>query len=780
MKRKAIHTVCGLLLAAAMTLGMTAGPTLAEGENPAGDTAEAAVEVTENPTLENGRLRLDLDLSNGFFQVTDKATDMVYASNPVDYELDMVAQGVNITRMISQILVTYLDANRSIDEVNSFVGATSEGGLTAARRGDSLLVTYTFAEQGFVIPLEYRLTEDSLLVTIDYAHVQETGDCRVLNITLLPFFGAARQGDEGAFILPDGSGSYIGFNNGRFAQGEYRREIYGGDLTQVSTTKPNDYKPVLLPMFAGLYTHVTPPAQEPEEEPDETEETDETAEAEEDGETAAAPAGRDVQAGFLAAIREGAADSEVAVSVAGYDTGYNTANFTFLYRTNMETTLLSRTWAEIKRILYAEERSLPRNPQVEYRFLQGEQATIKGAADVYAAMLLAGETRGDSLNNALYLDIAAAVRTQQQFLGFGYQDITPLTTLDQTQSMLEELQAGGVEDFVVRLRGLDSSGAYYGKIDSKLAVDGKLGSVKQLAALTERWKNVFPEVQLTQFTSGGNGVYAFLHSVTAVNKKTAKLFDYHYATGLRDYDRPTRYLLRPANVEKAVQKLQTSLDKSGLTTLAPTSLGQDLYSNYGGENNSIGAVQDTFTGLLASLGEKNRLLLEAPNAYAMPYADALLYLPHTDSGHFVSNGAIPFVQMVLDGLRGYSVPAVNYAADPHVMLLHAVESNSALAYSVMGASYEEVARTSMNSLYASDYAQWKDAILAAEQELMQVREKTGGSAIADYAFLDKELRRVTFTNGAQLMVNYGAVSRTVDGTTVAAKSYVFVEGEGAQ
>lgn len=61
---------------------------------------------------------------------------------------------------------------------------------------------------------------------------------------------------------------------------------------------------------------------------------------------------------------------------------------------------------------------------------------------------------------------------------------------------------------------------------------------------------MYPEVRLTQFADGGNGAHAFFDSVTAVNKKTAKLFDYHYATGLRDYSRPTGYLLRPEGVEE--------------------------------------------------------------------------------------------------------------------------------------------------------------------------------------------------------------------------------------
>lgn len=746
-----------LLLAAALLPILAAGGYAAQ-ETDAPASAGQTAPAQGTASLSKGPLTLSADEATGFLTVTDGASGMTYASNPADYELDTVAQGVNITRMISQLLVTFLNGNQAMDEVNSYVGSVSEGGLRLSRDGDTLTATYTFAEQGFVIPVRYSLTADALSASIDYGQVRETGDCRILDITLLPFFGAARSGDKGFFILPDGSGAYVAFNNGRYAQGEYRREIFGGDLTQVSESKPNDYKPVLLPAFAAVYTHATPPLR-----------TDENG-------SPVQEAGRDVQAGFLAIARRGAAGGTLSAAVAGMDTGYNTAGFTFLYRTSMETTFLSRTWAEMKRILTAQTPCTDENPTVEYRFLRGEAASLKGAADACADWLLDGAKRGGSLNDALYLDVTAGVRAKQQFLGFGYQAVTPLTTLRQTGAMLTELRDGGVGRFVVLLRGLSPSGAYTGKIDAKLKVDGKLGSAEELRDLIETWTDVYPEVRLTQFTDGGNGAHAFFDSVTAVNKKTAKLFDYHYATGLRDYSRPTRYLLRPEGVEKAAGRLADDVREKGLETLAPSSLGRDLYSNYGGGDDPLGRVQERFTRVLADLAQGRRLLLEAPNAYAMPYAENFIGLPHTDSGHFISNGAVPFLQLVLDGLKGYATPPVNYAGDLRDMLLHAVESNSALTFSVMEADYEAVARTSMNRLYASTYAQWKDTMLETYCELAAVRERTGGTAVAGYVFLSRDVRQVTFENGAVVVVNYGTAPYERSGLTVPAKSYGFIGG----
>lgn len=719
---------------------------------------EQAVPYVDGDVWENGSLSMAVDASNGFVTVSDSRTGMLYASNPADYEHDTVAQGVNITRMISQLIVTYLDANKSVDEVNSFVGSVSENQMVLKKSGKHLIMEYTFPEQGFVIPLRLWLAENSLKAVIDYSRVQETGDCRILEIALLPFFGAARMNDKGYFILPDGSGSYVEFNNGKFAQGEYSREIYGGDLTKVSETKPNDYKPVILPVFASIYRYVTPPA-----EPSDTDEHKTTAN------------GREVKAGFLAVIQKGAAGARITAAVAGGNTGYNTAGFTFLYRTYMETTLLSRTWAEFKHMMFSKERCMSASPEVEYVFLDQNQADIKGAADVYSNILLGKHERQSKLEGSLFLDIACSVRTQHQIFGIGYQDITPLTTLGQMDDMLEELKRDGVGNFTVVLRGLDSSGAYYGKIDTSIAVNKKLGTLTQLKDLTGKWRNVYPEVQLTQFTRNRLRYNSFFHSVTAVNRKTAKLFDYKYSTGMRDYSLPTRYLLSFTNVKKAATELMENAKNNQISHLAPLSLAQDLYSDFSGDTTQIGQMEEGVSEILSAMSKTNELILEKPNAYAIPSASKLLYIPHADSGHFISNGSIPFVQLVLDGIKEYSIPAMNYANDPRDLLLFAIESNSSLSFSLMNEDYSNVARTSMNRLYASNYEKWKETVVRFYGEWATARKQTASSPITNYEYINEKVRRVTFKNGQVVYVNYDTVPYQSGKIKVAAKSYLFTD-----
>ena len=352
-----------------------------------------------------------------------------------------------------------------------------------------------------------------------------------------------------------------------------------------------------------------------------------------------------------------------------------------------------------------------------------------------------------------------------------------MTTLSQTDTILTELSDAGVSDFAVLLRGLDQDGAYYGRIDSRLTVDSKVGTIKELASLVEKWTTVYPEVSLTEFSTDGKGVFSFLHSVTGVDKKTVKRYDYRYSTGLRNYDRSTRYLLQPSMVEKSASKLLSNLDKKGINTLAPNSLGQDLYGNYSGELETMSSTMLRFKEMLATMSDSTDMMLEAPNAYAIPYADRLLYLPSGDSGHFISDGSVPFLQLVLDGRKSYSTPAMNYTANVQEMLLFAIESNSAPAFSLMWEDYDLISRSDLSNLYASSYRQWKSLMTDLYAEWESIRAKTENTCIADYTFLSDEVRFVTFENGVTILLNYGASPYVYGQKTVPAKSYMLV-GEG--
>ena len=127
------------------------------------------VDVTDNkPTtadmcfLKSSRLEFSINKCDGVFTVLDKETNLFYSSNPLDYMYDDIAQGINLARMRSQLVVTYLQADGVEDEVNSFNGCNENGLIEIKSKDDSIIALYDFAEHGFKVPLVFSLEKDKL------------------------------------------------------------------------------------------------------------------------------------------------------------------------------------------------------------------------------------------------------------------------------------------------------------------------------------------------------------------------------------------------------------------------------------------------------------------------------------------------------------------------------------------------------------------------------------------------------------------------------------------
>ncbi|HEX3077831.1 MAG TPA: DUF5696 domain-containing protein, partial [Lachnospiraceae bacterium] len=100
----------------------------------------------------------------------------------------------------------------------------------------------------FTIPLEYRLTEDSLEVSIPTSHIKETGNAYLSSIEVLRYLGAGSMEESGYMLVPNGSGSLINFNNGKKTD-KYNQCIYGMDPLSQSYSVVEKTVPARLPVF---------------------------------------------------------------------------------------------------------------------------------------------------------------------------------------------------------------------------------------------------------------------------------------------------------------------------------------------------------------------------------------------------------------------------------------------------------------------------------------------------------------------------------------------------
>lgn len=104
----------------------------------------------------------------------------------------------------------------------------------------------------FMIPLEYRLEENSLKVSIPMSAVQENGGGSIFRIQFLRYFGCAGVKEEGYMLVPNGAGSLIRFNNGKQNAAIYSEYVYGIDPLAADYTVLENTENVKMALF-GIF-----------------------------------------------------------------------------------------------------------------------------------------------------------------------------------------------------------------------------------------------------------------------------------------------------------------------------------------------------------------------------------------------------------------------------------------------------------------------------------------------------------------------------------------------
>ena len=126
--------------------------------------------------------------------------------------------------------IRYYDAKSMSQERVSKIASVNKNGLSAEKAENGIIFRYSFVSEGISIPIQYTLQEDHLQVSVLIDQIEETAENRLIDISLLPYFGAANTTEQGYFFVPDGSGSLIHFNNGKYNGSAYQQKVYREDL----------------------------------------------------------------------------------------------------------------------------------------------------------------------------------------------------------------------------------------------------------------------------------------------------------------------------------------------------------------------------------------------------------------------------------------------------------------------------------------------------------------------------------------------------------------------
>ena len=678
----------------------------------------------------------------GTFAVRNKADGSMWYSSPLNARDDSVS--IQILQMLSMLEVTVYDEATSTElTFTSYGDSVMENTLTLRTVKNGLSFAFHFPAANVTVPVEVVLDGDVLDVNVKVSEIEENGECRVFDITLLPYFCSGGMKDEGFLLVPDGSGALLHFNNGKTGYGAYSNTVYGGDAVLAAESRPTETEKVFLPVF-GVKRNAS---------------------------------------AMLAVLTGGAAQSTVKAVVSGVDSEQNTVWHTISVRREVNYTLDQGWQGSSSFTIYPDTPPEIDSAGVRYHFLAGDSANLAGMAQAVKQHMQESEglLTGTDATAQVVVDTLGAVRKKTTFLGFPAWRDQKLTSFEAAQSLLSTLKEGGVEALSLRYLGWNKS-AVRGKIASSAKPLSLLGGKSDFNALSayaaENGMGFYPDVNWMQYSNNSYLLQQYFAAARNANNQLATRFFYKRNLLNKDNALPTFWLLNRKTLTKTVDSFFKSFGKLQTNTLALSGVGGIIYSDHSGQE-SLSAEDSLLyqAELLDRAAETaDAVLTEAPFLYAAARSTLVVDIPGA-SGFDMLDEAVPFYQMVLAGSVSYCGEAINLDDDPEKAFLTALATGSGLHYALTEEKGVDMLKdTAYEHWISCTAADWTDTVIAQSKAMQDVYASLGSSVLIDYEYLGNGLSRSTFQGGGMLLVNTGDEAANVEGTEVPARGYVVKGG----
>lgn len=589
----------------------------------------------------------------------------------------------------------------------------------------------------FRIPVEYTLSDGDFLATVLTEQIQYTKGYHLTSLRLLPYFGAAGKEEQGYLFVPDGSGALIQLNRNTGDGVLYSGSIYGEDLARKKSSGTASRRQIYMPVF-GVNT---------------------------------------ASSSVLGIVEQGAAGSSIYAYTSGVYTGYN--NIYACFAPQIADALSYAEDTSAADTLVFQRVSSTQRFAVRYRFHSGEGDYVT-MAKLYRKYLIdtGAITDTTSAGNSFYLELTGGIDKKVNVMGIPFSATEPLTTFEQAEKILTELQQNGVDRISLRYVGWANGGlnnTLFRKANP-LSVLGGTSGFKALAEYTkENGIGFYPDAELTYVYKNNmfDGFSPSKQAARFVNRQVVSQSKRLISTGtVTDDAVTTGYLLSISQFDSVLQSFLKSYQKYGVSGLSLKSIGSCISGDY---NEAAPIDRAQAMNMLKDSMEKRLsgqydLLTDGCNAELLPYTKQVTDMPTSSSGLAVTHCSVPFYQIAVSGSVRYTTEAVNMTSDYQKNILKAYEHGASLYCRWMYADSDRLLDVNRTDLYALSYHTWFDDTVALYREYQSRMGEIAGQQIIEHQYITQSFTRTVFANGKQVLVNYGSEPAVYHQVTVPAMS----------
>ena len=614
----------------------------------------------------------------------------------------------------SLFLLNYTDVQAATGNVVMTDTVAGEPVKTTEIQNEAFRLTFDFETLGLKLALEFRLEEDSLLVTIPFDSIEERDVNVITRVALLPFLGSANDWEDGYILYPNGCGELY-----RFKEEKYRT---------------NALSTFTLPVYAP---HITQASGFPL-----GVETDMNVDSSAFVANLPAFGLKKGDAAMAAVIEAGDEDSDIVVNPGGVSLPVNNAYVNLVYRNNYGTRgqqINVGGSTELSYVSLLTDREIRSGDRkVRYVFLTEKDADYSGMA---RAVRKSYQERGilTRLEDApdVCLDVFCTVEQQQVLT----KEMLTFTTFAQARQMVEWFLEQGY-DLTVNVKGWGSKGILGYPVYTPAAASS--GGEKELAELAEfcaeHQVGLKLQVNPVKLKEGNDGFLPLTNAARDGND-----YIYSIAVGKKTY-----YLQNHAFATEQLKKLRAYQQRTGASGLTFEDLGSYLFDDFAGGTLMRSDYVDLWQNALT---EEDALI--GGNGCMLGTVSLLREIPEQSSLISLGDESVPFYQMVVHGSVAYTGQPVNLFYDDVGQLLKMVEYGYTPCFELTGEGVSRLSSTDYQMLFSARFDTWKDEIADYAADFIEWSEQIGTRSFTEHRQLSANVYESVFED-VRVLVNYGS------------------------
>lgn len=604
-----------------------------------------------------------------------------------------------------------------------------------------LYSTETVSEKPvFNVNVVYRLEGEDLVVDVPMNEIEYKEDYPVLNLSILPFFGAGGTSDNGYLFVPEGGGSIINFNNNKISQNSYYAKLYGWDMAQGRTSLVHETR-----TYFGVYGI----AKE--------------------------------NSSFICMLEEGAPYAAISADISGRNNSYNYVNATY--------NILNREQCEVAdkyngEMFMYEDTIADENIGLRYRFVDSNNYV--DMANAYQDYLI--NKYGDNfiINNEedvpVAIEIIGAVDKVKQVFGVPVSKPLAVTTYKEAKDIVQNLTEDGISNISIKLSGWMNGGIRQ-EILTDVDIVDSLGSKKDLQSLITYANDNNIKMYLdgvTNYAFNSNvldGFLQFRDVAKFVSKKKVELEKFDPITYEKQDWKDAYYLLKPSVMVNMMQNLFDAVSEYGATGVSYRDVGYELSADYNNKNRvTRQASMDLQLEELDRVKEAGlSIMTNMGNDYTLGHTEFITNMDLNGTEYTIIDKKIPFYQLAIHGYVNYTGNPLNMTGDYETEVLKSAEYGAGLYFVFMDANSTELQNTYYTNYYGADFDSWHKKMLEIYTRYSEELGNTYNQKMTDHEYVETGVTVTTYEDGKKVYVNYNYNDCTVNGIKLPARDYMVVQ-----